>query len=124
MSYTRFPTRFGKYVLLDRINSGALNLRLQPRLFHTTSDIGAEGEDGDPGLTTLAGMLRTYLDMGGLQVQISLADVEELRDAQRHPERHRDLMVRITGYSAAFVDMTCEAQDEIIRREELGESAN
>jgi len=94
---------------LDRINSGALNVRLQPRL--------AAGEEG---LTNLAALLRTYFDMGGLQVQLSVVDAEELRDAQLHPERHGDLMVRITGYSAVFVDMAREAQDEIIRREEMG----
>ena len=93
----------------DRINSGALNLRLQPKLF-----------EGEEGLTRLADLLRTYFDLGGLQVQLSLVSIEQLRDAQCHPERHRDLMVRITGYSAAFVDMTQAAQDEIIRREEMG----
>jgi pyruvate-formate lyase len=94
---------------LDRIHSGALNVRLQPRWFA-----------GEEGATRLAGMLRTYFGLGGLQVQLSFADVSTLRDAQEHPERHRDLMVRITGYSAAFVDMTRTAQDEIIRREEMG----
>jgi formate C-acetyltransferase len=77
--------------------------------------------EGEAGLTRLVDVLRTYFELGGLQVQLSFADVETLRDAQRHPERHRDLMVRITGYSAAFVDMTREAQDEIIRREEMGD---
>ena len=71
---------------------------------------------GDEGLARLADLLRAYLHLGGLQVQLSFADLETLRDSQRHPERHRDLMVRITGYSAAFVDMTRAAQDEIIRR--------
>ena len=94
---------------LDRIHSGALNVRLRPNWFA-----------GEEGLTRLADVLRAYFDLGGLQVQLSFADVETLRDAQRHPERHRDLMVRITGYSAAFVDMTRAAQDEIIRREEMG----
>lgn len=94
---------------LNRIHSGALNLRLRPNMF-----------SGKEGLDRLSQILRTYLDLGGLQVQLSLADVDELREAQRCPEYHRDLMVRITGYSAAFVDMTREAQDEIIRREELG----
>jgi len=93
---------------LDRIHSGALNVRVRPKWF-----------EGEEGLTRLADLLRTYFDLGGLQVQLSFADVETLRDAQRHPERHRDLMVRITGYSAAFVDMTRDAQDEIIRREEM-----
>jgi formate C-acetyltransferase len=94
---------------LDRIHSGALNVRLQPCHFA-----------GEEGLSRLAQLLRAYFDMGGLQVQLSFADVDELRDAQRHPECHRDLMVRITGYSAAFVDMTPAAQEEIIRREEMG----
>jgi formate C-acetyltransferase len=94
---------------LDRIHSGALNVRMRPRWFV-----------GEEGLTRLASVLRAYFDLGGLQVQLSFADVETLRDAQQHPERHRDLMVRITGYSAAFVDMTRKAQDEIIRREEMG----
>ena len=92
----------------NRINSGALNLRMQPVLF-----AGADG------LQRLAELLRTYFDMGGLQVQLSFASVQELRDAQADPESYRDLMIRITGYSAAFVDMTREAQDEIIRREEM-----
>ena len=88
---------------LDRINSGALNVRIGR---------GA-------GLVELAQLLRTYLDLGGLQVQTSFVDLEELHDAQSQPEHYRDLMVRITGYSAAFVDMTRHAQDEIIRREEM-----
>lgn len=94
---------------LHRIHSGALNVRMHPKW-----------TSGEEGLIKLAALLRTYFDMGGLQAQLSFADVEELRDAQIHPERHRDLMVRITGYSAVFVDMAANAQDEIIRREEMG----
>jgi formate C-acetyltransferase len=94
---------------LNRINSGALNVRMQPKMFV-----------GEEGLDRLASLLRTYFDMGGLQIQLSFADVEELRDAQINPECHRDLMVRITGYSAVFIDMSKKAQDEIIRREEMG----
>ena len=93
---------------LDRINSGALNIRLQPRLVA-----------GDRGLGILVSLLRTYFDLGGLQAQLSLADTETLRQAQRCPREHCDLMVRITGYSAVFVDMAQAAQEEIIRREEM-----
>ena len=94
---------------LDSINSGTLNVRIQPRMV-----AGAEG------LSRMAALLRTYFDIGGLQVQTSLADTEELRYAQIHPEAHRDLMVRITGYSAVFIDMCERAQNEIIRRQEIG----
>jgi formate C-acetyltransferase len=95
----------------NRINSGALNVRVRRRMV-------ADEE----GLPRLAALLRAYFDMGGLQVQLSVADTEELRDAQLHPETHRDLMVRITGYSAVFVDMCPKAQDEIIRRQEMDDS--
>jgi formate C-acetyltransferase len=93
---------------LDKINSGALNVRIQPKMVAR-----------EEGLYRLAALLRTYFNMGGLQIQTSLADTEELRDAQIHPESHKDLMVRITGYSAVFVDMCKRAQDEIIRRQEM-----
>ena len=93
---------------LNRINSGALNVRIQRAMV-------AENE----GLSRLSALLRAYFDRGGLQVQLSVADSEELRDAQAHPESYRDLMVRITGYSAVFVDMCRKAQNEIIRRQEM-----
>jgi formate C-acetyltransferase len=93
---------------LERINSGALNIRLQPELV-----------TGEEGLDHVAALLKTYFDLGGLQCQLNVCSVEQLRAAQRDPEQHRDLMVRITGYSAVFVDMAPHAQDEIIRREEM-----
>jgi len=96
----------------DRCHSGALNVRLQPAVFA-----------GKAGMERLAALLSTYLQQGGLQVQISMVDVATLRAAQACPDDYRDLMVRITGYSAAFVDMTPPAQDEIIRREEMAPSA-
>ncbi len=111
-SCTRGPTAMFRSLAklpMDRLCSGALNVRLHPGYFA-----------GPDGLRTLAAMLRAYLDEGGLQVQLSLADTAQLRDAQRRPESHRELMVRITGYSAVFIDMSRKAQDEIIRREELG----
>jgi pyruvate-formate lyase len=90
---------------LDRFNSGALNVRLQRKFV-----------SGNDGLTRLIALLRTFFDMGGLQVQLSIADTNELREAQISPEAHRDLMV-----SAVFVDMCKNAQDEIIRRQEMEE---
>lgn len=92
----------------DRICAGAQNISIQPRAF-----------SGDEGLEKLAAILGGYFDMGGLQVQITAVDAEELRAAQKNPDAYRDLTVRITGYSAVFVDMVKSAQDEIIRREEM-----
>ena len=76
---------------------------------------------GEDGLDRLAVLTDVYFDNGGMQLQVSVADTAELREAQKHPENYKDLMVRITGYSAVFVDMSPSAQEEIIRRDEIGE---
>jgi formate C-acetyltransferase len=51
-----------------------------------------------------------------MQVQYNVVDAAVLLDAKAHPERHRDLVVRISGYSAYFNDLTEEMKDEIIAR--------
>ena len=63
--------------------------------------------------------METYFGKGGMQLQFSIVDTNELYAAQKNPEKYSDLLVRITGYSAVFVDMAKGAQDEFIRREEL-----
>ena len=57
--------------------------------------------------------------MGGLQIQITFTSTEELCDAEAKPDEHRDLMVRIAGRSARFVDMSKSGRKEIIRKKEL-----
>lgn len=92
----------------DRLHSGALNVKLHGSV--------AKGEDRLPIINAL---LTTYFDMGGMQMQFSITDAEELRAAQADPDSYRDLLVRITGYSAVFVDISKDGQDEFIRREEM-----
>lgn len=73
----------------------------------------------DDGLDRLMILLETYFENGGMHAQLSIADTAELQDAQAHPENYPDLMVRVTGYSAVFVDMCRKAQDDIICRDEV-----
>jgi len=61
--------------------------------------------------------LRGYLENGGTALQINMIDADMLRDAQRHPENYRHLLVRVTGYNAYFTSIGKELQDEIIARE-------
>ncbi len=61
--------------------------------------------------------LRGYVENGGTALQINLIDADMLRDAQRHPENYRHLLVRVTGYNAYFTSIGKELQDEIIARE-------
>jgi pyruvate-formate lyase len=68
----------------------------------------------------MASLVRGYFGSGGMEVQFNVVDDATLRDAQRHPERYRDLVVRVSGYSAFFTDLGRAIQDEIISRTAFG----
>jgi formate C-acetyltransferase len=61
--------------------------------------------------------LKGYIENGGSALQINLIDADLLRDAQKHPENYRHLLVRVTGYNAYFTSIGRELQNEIIARE-------
>jgi len=61
--------------------------------------------------------LKSYVENGGTALQINILDADMLRDAQKHPENYRHLLVRVTGYNAYFTSIGKELQDEIIERE-------
>ena len=71
---------------------------------------------GDEGLTKMAALIRTYFKLDGHHIQFNVVDTETLRDAQKHPENYRDLLVRVAGYSDYFVDLDIHHQEEIIAR--------
>lgn len=85
-----------------------LNLRVDPK--------AVEGEEK---LKKFADLIRTYVDQGGFLVQFNIVSTETLRDAQLHPERHRDLVVRVATYAAYFVELGPELQEDIIQRLEM-----
>ena len=89
----------------DGLVSGALNLDVDPREF-----------SGESGKQVFSSILASYFNRGGLHAQISFADVEALRDARKNPQQHRDLRVRVTGYSGIFVDFCERLQDDVIKR--------
>ena len=64
-------------------------------------------------------LLKTASIMGNAQMQFNCVDNEVLIDAQKNPQKHRDLIVRVAGYSAHFVELGKEVQDEIISRSTL-----
>ena len=65
----------------------------------------------------LKAFLRGYTQNGGTALQINILDAETLKDAQKHPENYKNLLVRITGYNAYFTSIGRELQNEIIARE-------
>jgi formate C-acetyltransferase len=64
----------------------------------------------------MAAYAAAYFDLGGMQMQLNVVDSETLRDAVRHPEAHGDLLVRVSGYNAYFVDLSRPMQEELIER--------
>jgi formate C-acetyltransferase len=71
---------------------------------------------GEEGRAVLEALLRGYFSQGGMQVQLNVLDPKVLEEAMANPDSHRNLLVRISGYSAYFVDLTPQMQREIIAR--------
>jgi formate C-acetyltransferase len=94
---------------IDHLKTGGtlLNQKFAPDVLTT-----------EEGLDKLAHLIRTYFRLDGHHVQFNVIDARTLREAQRHPEKHRDLMVRVAGYSDYFVNLSVELQNEIIKRTE------
>ena len=63
-------------------------------------------------------LVESYFDMGGMEIQFNVISRETLLAAQRSPQDYRDLLVRVSGFSAYFIDLEPELQDEIIARTE------
>jgi formate C-acetyltransferase len=92
---------------MDHIRTGGtlLNQKFTPQLLA-----------GDDGIDKLASLIRTYFRLDGHHVQFNVIDADTLRRAQAEPEEHRNLIVRVAGYSDYFVDVGRALQDEIISR--------
>lgn len=75
----------------------------------------------DTGKLAMKDLLKTYIEQGGPQIQVYTTNVEDLKDAMVHPEKHRDLIVRVGGYCEFFVDLDRTLQKEILTRTMYGE---
>jgi trans-4-hydroxy-L-proline dehydratase len=94
---------------MDHARSGGtlLNQKFTPALL--------EGSDG---IDKLAHLVRAYFKLDGHHIQFNVVTADTLRAAQKEPEKFRDLIVRVAGYSDYFCDLTKGLQDEIIERTE------
>jgi pyruvate formate-lyase/glycerol dehydratase family glycyl radical enzyme len=89
-------------------SSTLLNIKLHPSSVTSKED-----------LKKLGNLIQTYAEMGGKWVQFNVIGNEQLLDAQQHPENYHDLIVRVAGYSAYFVDLGKGVQNDIIGRMEV-----
>jgi len=72
--------------------------------------------ESDEGINKFAALVRSYFRLDGHHVQFNVVSKETLLAAQKEPEKHRDLIVRVAGYSDYFVDLDIDHQKEIISR--------
>ncbi|MFX1396736.1 MAG: pyruvate formate lyase family protein [Promethearchaeota archaeon] len=86
-------------------NGVALNVRIDPSLI-----------ENEGGIDRLTSMVEAYFELGGRELQINPISSKILKDAQAHPEKYADLSVKVTGYSARFIDLSKALQDDIIAR--------
>jgi formate C-acetyltransferase len=94
---------------IDHIRTGGtlLNQKFSPSFFKTQE-----------GIKKLGQLIRSYFSMNGHHIQFNVVTAETLRQAQKAPEKYRDLIVRVAGYSDYFNDLGRDLQDEIIKRTE------
>lgn len=94
---------------IDHLRTGGtlLNQKFTPNFLST-----------EEGIEKVLYLIRSYFRMDGHHIQFNVVDADTLRDAQKHPEKYRDLIVRVAGYSDYFVDLGEDLQNEIIRRTE------
>jgi formate C-acetyltransferase len=104
------PTAVIKSVAkIDHVRTGGtlLNQKFTPQLL--ADEIG---------MNKLAQLVRTFFKLDGHHIQFNVVNSDMLRDAQKHPEKYRDLIVRVAGFSDYFVDLSVDLQNEIIKRTE------
>lgn len=106
------PTALAKSAakVIDTVKYGCNHLNMK---FHPVALEGREGA------RKFISMIKTYMDLGGYHVQFNCVSSETLKEAQAHPEKYRDLVVRVAGFSAYFVHLDPMVQNEIMKRTEL-----
>ena len=72
----------------------------------------------DEGINKFAHLIRAYFKLDGHHVQFNVVSADTLKKAQNNPEKFRDLIVRVAGFSDYFVNISTELQNEIIKRTE------
>lgn len=97
-----------KVIDTTKYASGQLNMKFHP--------LSIETKDG---MKKLLEIVKTYVDLGGHHIQFNVVSSETLKDAQSYPEKYKDLIVRVAGFSALFIHLDKVVQDEIIKRTEI-----
>jgi len=97
---------FTKQHFENCMNGGPLTLEFHGAMFSDPESVGK-----------VAMLVKSFIDMGGHQMQLNAVNLERMKDAKKNPEKHRQLVVRIWGWSAYFVELDEEFQDHVLSRQ-------
>lgn len=89
------------------INGGPLTLEFASSMFRSQEEV-----------KKIAALVKLYMDMGGHQLQLNAVNSDKMKDAQLHPEKYRQLVVRVWGWSAYFVELDKDFQDHVMQRQQ------
>jgi pyruvate-formate lyase len=99
---------FSKPDMKKIMNGGPLTLELHDTVFRNPES-----------LRKVSSLVKSFIDRGGQHLQINAVNREQLLEAKKHPEDHKNLIVRVWGWSGYFVELDERYQDHIIQRAEL-----
>ena len=99
---------FTKFDMTKIINGGPLTLEVHDSVFRN--------EEGEK---KVAQLVRAFIELGGHQLQLNSINRDTLLDAQAHPEKYPNLIVRVWGWSGYFCELDPEYQNHIIKRTEF-----
>ncbi len=116
------PSPVASRNLLDNIRDvAALNPRnMNNNMAFNVKVVPSSQDSHEQTVENIYSYVKTYFDLGGMQMQLNVVTSDMLRDAMEHPEEYRNLIVRISGYNAYFVTLNKELQTELIERAEYG----
>ena len=99
---------FTKHDMTEIINGGPLTMEIHDNTFRNSD-----------GVKKVAALVKAFIDLGGHQLQLNAVNREVLLDAQKHPEDHQNLIVRVWGWSGYFNELHVDYQNHIISRTEF-----
>lgn len=116
------PQPFASKNLLDNIRDVAKldPINLNNNIAFNVKVVPSSGDSREKTVNDMFSYVKTYFDLGGMQIQLNVVTSDMLRDAMAHPENYRNLLVRISGYNAYFVTLNRDMQLELIERAEYG----
>jgi formate C-acetyltransferase len=117
-SPSHFAPNYGP-TATHRSNARAIDALRTPNGVTFNQRFNAAAVSSPRDLSKWAGLVRSFMEDGGMEVQYTVVSTDELREAQRHPAENRDLIVRVGGYSAVFIELGKDVQESIIARSEL-----